>query len=548
MKKIGLLAIAIVAFVSGTVSAVPRYSAIVPQVGDSSDAATVQQVDGKMNDERGGVEKETMIDALKGCRDGATIGIVSGSFKGGVVGGVAGGLPGAAAGAAMGAASGAAEGCVNGMITGVAKGAVVRTVKDKHSADSKTDGKSSVLDKITPEQGVCKVQELEVPVNAIEVDSVKSGDGGTVKVTAMFDDHRGEENEQISEWKSSNPNVIRVNNALNRDALSRKIDMFKAILHESRHKWNYENVAKVCKGIGKDECDLYDELTAFMAEGKTKVEAVNHLLEKYPEFVSAIEDTMGMCAKPGICTAPSEESGESAVVPESGTVSNRVEVANPAPAAVADSSVGVRGWCGCGDDHGKLYEAGYMFAYVIMGGVLHGLGLVKKGNKAERTDNDTANKMLLDARYTYVLCAKCGKCRRPSADPDTVSYHLINWKDEWVIRDNILELSLKADKDLTTAQHVRKKLEPQKEFLKKVPNGGIVFPGVCACKVPDPVHVGFLESDYSPYVCLLCGHVRLPDENGGMPNGPTALEEMGLGDKAKEEEKLMDEWLTSILQ
>ena len=141
MKMItGLLAIVAGAIVCNTASAVPRYSAPVPQVGDSSNAVAAHQVDSRMNNERGGVEQEIMVDALKGCRDGATIGIVSGSLRGGIAGGAVGGVPGAAAGAAAGAASGAAAGCVKGMITGVAKGAAIRVIKDIQSESNKTNG------------------------------------------------------------------------------------------------------------------------------------------------------------------------------------------------------------------------------------------------------------------------------------------------------------------------------------------------------------------------------------------------------------------------
>ena len=49
----GLLVIVAGAIVFNTAFAVPRYSAPVPQVGDSSNAITAQQVDSKMNNERG---------------------------------------------------------------------------------------------------------------------------------------------------------------------------------------------------------------------------------------------------------------------------------------------------------------------------------------------------------------------------------------------------------------------------------------------------------------------------------------------------------------
>ena len=97
MKMItGLLVIIAGAIISNTLFAVPRYSASVPQVGDSSNAITAQQVDSKMNNERGGAEKEIMVDAVKGCRDGAAIGIVSGSLREDIASEAAGGLSGVA--------------------------------------------------------------------------------------------------------------------------------------------------------------------------------------------------------------------------------------------------------------------------------------------------------------------------------------------------------------------------------------------------------------------------------------------------------------------
>lgn len=69
-------------------------------------------------DPDGEFQKEAIVDAIKGCRDGATIGIV----KGAVAGGMTGGVPGAAAGAA----SGAAIGCARGATVGISKSVVKR--------------------------------------------------------------------------------------------------------------------------------------------------------------------------------------------------------------------------------------------------------------------------------------------------------------------------------------------------------------------------------------------------------------------------------------
>lgn len=213
------------------------------------------------------------------------------------------------------------------------------------------------------------------------------------------------------------------------------------------------------------------------------------------------------------------------------------------------AAIGVRGWCECGDNHGKLFDAGTMIRYLVMWGLLNELGLVKRNENAARIDDDMVKKMVLDARYSYILCGKCGKCRRPSVDSEIALSDSTNKKEEDVIIDNIVALEQLGAEDFSSAQKIeRAMIAPQKEFLSKFPNGGVLFPGACVCKVPDPVHVGFLENDYSPYVCLLCGHERLPDETGSMPRGPTALRESGLEKHAKQEERKMTEWFTSIIQ
>ena len=71
MKMItGLLAIVAGALVFDSAFAVPRYSASVPQVSDSPNAVAAHQVDSKMNNERGGVEKEITVDAIGGAASG----------------------------------------------------------------------------------------------------------------------------------------------------------------------------------------------------------------------------------------------------------------------------------------------------------------------------------------------------------------------------------------------------------------------------------------------------------------------------------------------
>ena len=334
-----------------------------------------------------------------------------------------------------------------------------------------------------------------------------------------------------------------------RDASGMKHSPFDA------KKISARDVNRVIREIGEDP--KFDEMLKKARDAAKNIQGdmvakapdVSHEPSLFPELdhlsqQSKIEDVGKVeCLFPELhpryCNCPQSEK----------TVGGKTVNADGRAASKVDAyKVGVRGWCECGDNHGKLYEAGVLFGHLIVAGVLNELGLVKRNGKARQIDRDAADKMVLDARYAYILCAKCGKCRKPSVNPDTVNWNQIDWKDEWVIMDCILEFQLHDAKDLSTAQTVRAKLAPQKEFLSKFPNGGVVFPKACVCKVPDPVHVGFLESDYSPYVCLLCGHERLPDEVGSIPNGPTALREMGLDEKAKQEEGRIEEWLASIIQ
>ena len=73
-------------------------------------------------------------------------------------------------------------------------------------------------------------------------------------------------------------------------------------------------------------------------------------------------------------------------------------------------------------------------------------------------------------------------------------------------------------------EYVRRVKKAEVKLLR-IPDGEIVIPGTCKCKHPDPIKVGGAEKEF--YVCCFCGRVRLPDNNGNVPVGPTACQEMG---------------------
>lgn len=373
--------------------------------------------------------------------------------------------------------------------------------EDQGNSELTHNGEGNLWSNIDSRRGICYSKEFEVPVKALEVDSYKS-DGGIVKVTAEFDDHRDINNEPISEWITSEPNTIKINNSLNRDVLSRKVDMFKAILHESRHKWNSENLNKVCNRLGKRECDLFDELTAFMSEGMTKEEALNHLLKKYPELTEAIEGYFGICAKP--------DNRNNTVKENLSTSRQKDEDVAISRASSDGSQVGVRGWCKCGAEHGKIHRAG---------GGGHWLLFISSASKAS-----------LLGDYQYRLCGRCWRLFKPKRSGDEAE--IIDLR----IERKYGEL---AGSRIPTYKY-KELLKQAENKLLDIPDGEVVIPGTCSCKVPDPISNAGSLSDY---VCILCGRVRLPDANGNMPQGPTALYAQGLEKFAESAEERMRQWL-----
>ena len=171
------------------------------------------------------------------------------------------------------------------------------------------------------------------------------------------------------------------------------------------------------------------------------------------------------------------------------------------------SQVGVRGWCDCGDKHGKRYDVGDTFCI--------------------------CDKLKCDLAYT--LCGRCGCAVRPK---DCAG-------DGLQIVDLNLERELKrrSGGKLSWSDAFKPLKERQAE-IEAMPNGRIIAGGACVCKEADPIKVGFTNKITGEFfVCCLCGRVREPDKNGDIPTGPTALSEMGLNDQARKAEERIDKWL-----
>lgn len=174
---------------------------------------------------------------------------------------------------------------------------------------------------------------------------------------------------------------------------------------------------------------------------------------------------------------------------------------------VDNSQVGVRGWCDCGDDHGKRYIVGDMFCMY--------------------------DKLECDLAYT--LCGRCGCVVRPK-DCAGEGLQIIDVR-------LYKELKRKNGGKLAWLDAFDP-LKARQSKIEATPNGQIVVGGLCSCKIADPISVGFTnEITGEFYVCCICGRVREPDDNGDIPNGPTALSEMGLNEQAEKESERIRNWL-----
>ena len=149
--------------------------------------------------------------------------------------------------------------------------------------------------------------------------------------------------------------------------------------------------------------------------------------------------------------------------------------------------VGVRGWCTCGAEHGKIYYVGY------------------------------------ESDYAYHLCGRCGKVDRPwrkkGEDANLDSIRII---DNRIVK----KYEECAGRDIPKYQY-RAMLKRAEDSFIDIPDGQIVMSGKCNCKKPDPIKTGFVDND-EYYVCCSCGKVFIPTDCT-VPTGPTAWREM-MGD------------------
>ena len=163
--------------------------------------------------------------------------------------------------------------------------------------------------------------------------------------------------------------------------------------------------------------------------------------------------------------------------------------------AAKDDTVGVRGWCRCGENHGRFYLMG-------MGAELD---FKADGSRFDAESGD----------YTYRLCGRCGRVDRP--------WRKKGADGEVRIRDNRIEKKYgeQAGSDIPLSQY-EAMLRQSEDRLMDIPDGQVVIPGMCRCNEPDPIRTGFVDSQEEFFVCCFCGRVRVLDETGEMPIGPTA--------------------------
>ena len=163
---------------------------------------------------------------------------------------------------------------------------------------------------------------------------------------------------------------------------------------------------------------------------------------------------------------------------------------------------GVRGWCKC-DPH----ERGVV--YLVGDGTYVG------------------HRQIMIGDYEYALCRRCGRVIKPSGAEG----------NDYGITDQriVQEFEKRRTRGMTTSQIVALNeqmnalLRQANEKLLLIPDGSVIAPGLCMCKIPDPIEVGWGITDEDDfYVCNFCGRIREPDDTGNMDLGPTMLHEMGL--------------------
>jgi hypothetical protein len=167
-----------------------------------------------------------------------------------------------------------------------------------------------------------------------------------------------------------------------------------------------------------------------------------------------------------------------------------------------DADIGVKGWCKCGANHGKIFTLGY--------GPL--LDLKNDGSKFAANMGD----------YFYRLCGRCGKIFKPSrkigerGEAEIIDTHIYNQYFE------------QAGASIPLPQYHAMLCQSEDKLLS-IPDGQIVIPGKCTCKEPDPIKTGFVDNEEF-FVCIFCGRVRLP-EDSSIPMGPTLWRENMGNDK-----------------
>lgn len=167
--------------------------------------------------------------------------------------------------------------------------------------------------------------------------------------------------------------------------------------------------------------------------------------------------------------------------------------------ADANAQVGVRGWCDCGANHGKICfmgEGAYSSDGTNIGG----------------------------GDYIYKLCGKCAKLFKPSRSRDEAE--IIDLRIERKYKKFVGTERMPTHKYLSLLKQAENK-------LLDIPDGEIVIHGVCTCKEPDPIVFSYASYAYvkagkqNLAVCCSCGKEYV-SADGSVPCGPTAKREMGL--------------------
>ena len=177
-----------------------------------------------------------------------------------------------------------------------------------------------------------------------------------------------------------------------------------------------------------------------------------------------------------------------------------------ARSSATDDSVGVRGWCHCWEKTPPGYNSSTGIGDLIR---------VGDGNTADPSlsDDPSLSEVEEEGDYSYRICSRCGRCYSMRTRGD---------KSEADILDLKIYNKYHEEAGSSIPVHTYKNmLRESEDRLLSIPDGQIVIHGTCQCKRPDPVSVALVVNEKF-YVCCFCGRVRLPDESGAMPTGPTA--------------------------